>query len=102
MINTDFPTTYAKNYILDVVYSINYASKVGRIAKPFADTKFSTAFLNEYAATYGFDTIEKATECKNALEKAFKDIKGVDIGNVRDRYMERVEREIENIEKEAI
>lgn len=47
MINTDFPTTYAKNYILDVVYSINYASKVGRIAKPFADTKFSTAFLNE-------------------------------------------------------
>ena len=40
MINTDFPTTYAKNYILDVVYSINYASKVGRIAKPFADTKF--------------------------------------------------------------
>lgn len=96
MVITDFYTTYNKsNFILDVSYIINYASKVGRIAKKFADRKFSSAFVRDYVACYGFDTIEKANECKKALDEAFAGVKGVEIGNVRDRLMEKVQKEIE-------
>ena len=103
MVITDFYTTYNKsNFILDVSYIINYASKVGRIAKKFADRKFSSAFVRDYVACYGFDTIEKANECKKALDEAFAGIKGVEIGNVRDRYMEKVQKEIEKIESEPV
>ena len=104
MVITDFYTTYNKsNYILDVSYIINYASKVGRIAKKFADRKFSSAFVHrDYVACYGFDTIEKANECKKALDEAFACVKGVEIGNVRDRFMEKVQQEIEKIEKEPV
>ena len=103
MVITDFHTTYNKsNYILDVSYIINYASKVGRIAKKFADRKFSSAFVRDYVACYGFDTIEKANECKKALDEAFAGIKGVEIGNVRDRYMEKVQKEIEKMESEPV
>lgn len=103
MVITDFYTTYNKsNFILDVSYIINYASKVGRIAKKFADRKFSSAFVRDYVACYGFDTIEKANECKKALDEAFANVKGVEIGNVRDRYMEKVQKEIEKIESEPV
>jgi hypothetical protein len=103
MVITDFYTTYNKsNFILDVSYIINYASKVGRIAKKFADRKFSSAFVRDYVACYGFDTIEKANECKKALDEAFAGVKGVEIGNVRDRYMEKVQKEIEKIESEPV
>ena len=103
MVITDFHTTYNKsNYIIDVSYIINYASKVGRIAKKFADRKFSSAFVRDYVACYGFDTIEKANECKKALDEAFANVKGVEIGNVRDRYMEKVQKEIEKIESEPV
>ena len=103
MVITDFHTTYNKsNYILDVSYIINYASKVGRIAKKFADRKFSSAFVRDYVACYGFDTIEKANECKKALDEAFANVKGVEIGNVRDRYMEKVQKEIEKMESEPV
>ena len=103
MVITDFYTTYNKsNFILDVSYIINYASKVGRIAKKFADRKFSSAFVRDYVACYGFDTIEKANECKKALDEAFAGVKGVEISNVRDRFMEKVQQEIEKIEKEPV
>jgi hypothetical protein len=103
MVITDFYTTYNKsNFILDVSYIINHASKVGRIAKKFADRKFSSAFVRDYVACYGFDTIEKANECKKALDEAFANVKGVEIGNVRDRYMEKVQKEIEKIESEPV
>ena len=103
MVITDFHTTYNKsNYILDVSYIINYASKFGRIAKKFADRKFSSAFVRDYVACYGFDTIEKANECKKALDEAFANVKGVEIGNVRDRYMEKVQKEIEKMESEPV
>ena len=103
MVITDFFTTYNKsNYILDVSYIINYASKVGRIAKKFADRKFSSAFVRDYVACYGFDTIEKANECKKALDEAFAGVKGVEIGNVRDRLMEKVQKEIEKMESEPV
>lgn len=103
MVITDFYTTYNKsNFILDVSYIINYASKVGRIAKKFADRKFSSAFVRDYVACYGFDTIEKANECKKALDEAFANVKGVEIGNVRDRLMEKVQKEIEKMESEPV
>ena len=103
MVITDFYTTYNKsNFILDVSYIINYASKVGRIAKKFADRKFSSAFVRDYVACYGFDTIEKANECKKALDEAFAGVKGVEIGDVRDRLMEKVQKEIEKMESEPV
>lgn len=103
MVITDFYTTYNKsNFILDVSYIINYASKVGRIAKKFADRKFSSAFVRDYIACYGFDTIEKANECKKALDEAFANVKGVEIGNVRDMLMEKVQKEIEKMESEPV
>lgn len=103
MVITDFYTTYNKsNFILDVSYIINYASKVGRIAKKFADRKSSSAFVRDYVACYGFDTIEKANECKKALDEAFAGVKGVEIGNVRDRLIEKVQKEIEKMESEPV
>ena len=77
---TNFYTTYNKsNFILDVSYIINYASKLGRIAKKFADRKSSISLFRGYDACYGFDTIEKANECKKALDEAFAGVKGVKI-----------------------
>ena len=100
---TDWHTTYNKsNFIIDVTYSINFASKLGRIAKKFADRKFSSAFVRDYVACYGFDTIEKANECKKALDEAFAGNKHVSIGNVRDLIMEMVQKEIEKIENEQV
>ena len=100
---TNFYTTYNKsNFILDVSYIINYASKLGRIAKKFADRKSSISLFRGYDACYGFDTIEKANECKKALDEAFAGVKGVKIGNVRDMLMEEVKMEIERFESEPV
>ena len=100
---TNFYTTYNKsNFILDVSYIINYASKLGRIAKKFADRKSAISLLRGYDACYGFDTIAKANECKKALDEAFAGVKGVKIGNVRDMLMEEVQKEIERFENEPV
>ena len=39
---------------------------------------------------------------KKALDEAFAGIKGVEIGNVRDRLMEKVQKEIEKMESEPV
>lgn len=104
MITADYQTLQTYPFTVSVTYIINYASKLGRIAKKFADAKFSynVGFCNKYHATYAFKSAEVAALCKTALEAAFDGIKGVAIGEVTDTYMERVETEIYCIEHEKI
>lgn len=104
MITADYQTLKTYPFTVSVTYIINYASKVGRIAKKFADAKFSYngGFCSKYHATYAFKSAEVAAVCKAALEDAFAGIKDVAVGEVTDTYMERVQAEIYCIEHEKI
>lgn len=104
MITADYQTLQTCQFTVSVTYIINYASKVGRIAKKFADAKlcYNGGFCSRYHATYAFKSAEVAVLCKNALEAAFAGIKDVAVGEVKDTYMERVKTEIYCIEHEKI
>ena len=80
------------------VFTISYVISISRTNV----IKFSSAFVRDYVACYGFDTIEKANECKKALDEAFAGVDGVLISNVRDVLMEKVQKEIEKIESEPV
>ena len=77
MITADYQTLQTYPFTVSVTYIINYASKVGRIAKKFADAKFSynVGFCNKYHATYAFKSAEVAALCKTALEAANEMVK---------------------------
>lgn len=102
MIKADYQTTKNFPFTLDVNYIINYASKIGRIAKKYADAKFSFSGFNDYHAVYAFKSAEVAAECKAAIEKAFEGIKHVSVGDVTDTFMEKVATEIYCLEHEKI
>lgn len=102
MIKTDYQTVKNCPFSLDVRYNINNASKVGRIAKKFADTKMAFGGFRRYDAVYGFNSKEKADACKAALEEAFKGVDSVGVGTVTDTYMEKVESEIYFMEHEKV
>lgn len=104
MITADYQTLQTYPFTVSVTYIINYASKVGRIAKKFADAKFcyNGGFCSRYHATYAFKSAEVAALCKTALEAAFAGIKDVTVGEVTDTYMKKVEAEIYRIEHEKI
>lgn len=102
MIKADYQTTKNFPFTLDVNYIINYASKIGRIAKKYADAKFSFSGFNDYHAVYAFKSAEVAAECKAAIEKAFEGIKHVSVGEVTDTFMEKVATEIYCLEHEKI
>lgn len=105
MIKADYQTTKNYPFTLSVTYIINYASKIGRIAKKYADAKFSfsgSMFFGDYHAVYAFKSAEVAAECKAAIEKAFEGIKNVSVGDVTDTFMEKVATEIYCLEHEKI
>lgn len=102
MIKADYQTTKNFPFTLDVNYIINYASKIGRIAKKYADAKFSFSGFSDYHAVYAFKSAEVAAECKAAIEKAFEGIKHVSVGDVTDTFMEKVATEIYCLEHEKI
>ena len=102
MIKADYQTTKNFPFTLDVTYIINYASKIGRIAKKYADAKFSFSGFSDYHAVYAFKSAEFAAECKAAIEKAFEGIKNVSVGDVTDTFMEKVATEIYCLEHEKI
>lgn len=102
MIKADYQTTKNFPFTLNVSYIINYASKIGRIAKKYADAKFSFSGFNDYNAVYAFKSAEVAAECKAAIEKAFEGIKHVSVGDVTDTFMEKVATEIYCLEHEKI
>lgn len=102
MVKADYQTTKNCPFSLDVRYIINHASKVGRIAKKFADTKFTFGGFCNYDAVYGFNSKEQADACKAALDAAFAGVDGVTVGTVADTYMEKVETEIYIMEHEKV
>lgn len=102
MIKADYQTTKNFPFTLNVSYIINYASKIGRIAKKYADAKFSFSGFCDYHAVYAFKSAEVAAECKAAIEKAFEGIKHVSVGEVTDTFMEKVATEIYCLEHEKI
>lgn len=102
MIKADYQTTKNFPFTLDVTYIINYASKIGRIAKKYADAKFSFSGFSDYHAVYAFKSAGVAAECKTAIEKAFEGIKHVSVGDVTDTFMEKVATEIYCLEHEKI
>ena len=72
MIKADYQTTKNFPFTLDVNYIINYASKIGRIAKKYADAKFSFSGFNDYHAVYAFKSAEVAAECKVRLKRRLR------------------------------
>lgn len=102
MITADYTAVKTYPFTVSVGYIINYASKVGRIAKRFAEAKFSFSGFNDYYAVYAFNSAEVAAECKAALEKAFAGVDKVSVGKVTDTFMEKVATEIYCLEHEKI
>ena len=102
MITADYTAVKTYPFTVSVSYIINYASKVGRIAKQFAEAKFSFSGFNRYEAVYAFNSAEIVTKCKAALEKAFAGVDKVSVGKVTDTYMEKVTTEIYCLEHEKI